>query len=192
MRDEMETNLKKRRKKLSAVAYQAKISFQLLCVGGETYRQMLTDPADYKARHGWDGNGFRLQNHLGNQGIDLRITLRPMLMETCVKEWEIPYQHRHCQLPTKNSDLCYWSTLKVIWYEFVTRSMLYCNESSAIQGSSVNDFFIYYGPTALCWALAAFSLSWSYIQSVGPLKRGISPSQGLYLHEEQHKQNKHT
>jgi hypothetical protein len=35
--------------------------------------------------------------------------------------------------------------------------------------------------------LAAFSVSWSYTQSVGLLRRGISPSQGLYVHTEQHK-----
>jgi hypothetical protein len=44
-----------------------------------------------------------------------------------------------------------------------------------------------YGSTALCWALAAFSVSWSFTQSVGLLERGISPSQGHYLHTEQHK-----
>jgi hypothetical protein len=46
--------------------------------------------------------------------------------------------------------------------------------------------YIYYGSTALCWALTAFSVSWSYTQSVGLLGRGISPSQGLYLDTEQH------
>jgi hypothetical protein len=46
--------------------------------------------------------------------------------------------------------------------------------------------YYYYGSTALCWALAAFSLSWSYSQSVELLGWGISPSQGLYT--EQHKQ----
>jgi hypothetical protein len=35
------------------------------------------------------------------------------------------------------------------------------------------------------WPL--FSVSWSYTQSVGLLGRGISPSQGRYLHTEQHK-----
>jgi hypothetical protein len=52
----------------------------------------------------------------------------------------------------------------------------------------------YYGSMALCWALAAFSVSWSYTQSIGLLGRGISTSQGLYLHTE-HKtetQNKWT
>jgi hypothetical protein len=37
------------------------------------------------------------------------------------------------------------------------------------------------------WTLAAFSVSWFFTQSVGFLGRGISPSQGRYLHSEQHK-----
>jgi hypothetical protein len=49
-------------------------------------------------------------------------------------------------------------------------------------------FYYYYGFTALCWALAAFfSVPWSYTRSVGLLARGISPSQGLYIHTVQHK-----
>jgi hypothetical protein len=48
-------------------------------------------------------------------------------------------------------------------------------------------YIYYYGSTALFWALTAFSVSWSCKQSVGFLGRGISPSQGLYLHTEQHK-----
>jgi hypothetical protein len=43
------------------------------------------------------------------------------------------------------------------------------------------------GSTALCWILVAFSVSWYFRQSVGPLGRGISPAQGRYLHTEQHK-----
>jgi hypothetical protein len=43
-------------------------------------------------------------------------------------------------------------------------------------------FYYYYGSTALCWTLAAFSVSWSYTQLVGLLGLGISLSQGLYLH----------
>jgi hypothetical protein len=38
-----------------------------------------------------------------------------------------------------------------------------------------------------CWTLAAFSVSWSFRQSIGHLGRGISPSQGRYLHTGQHK-----
>jgi hypothetical protein len=41
--------------------------------------------------------------------------------------------------------------------------------------------------TALCWTLAALSVSKSYTQSVGLLGREISPSQGRYLHTEQYK-----
>jgi hypothetical protein len=48
-------------------------------------------------------------------------------------------------------------------------------------------YYYYYCSTALCWALAAFSVSWSYTQSVGLLGHGICPSQGRYLHTEQHK-----
>jgi hypothetical protein len=44
-----------------------------------------------------------------------------------------------------------------------------------------------YDSTALYWALAAFSISWSFTQSVGLLGRGICPSLGRYLHTEQHK-----
>jgi hypothetical protein len=44
-------------------------------------------------------------------------------------------------------------------------------------------YYIYiYGFTALYWALAAFSGSLSYTQSVGLLERGISPPQGRCLH----------
>jgi hypothetical protein len=48
------------------------------------------------------------------------------------------------------------------------------------------------GSTVLCWTLAAFSISWTFTQSVGLLIRGISPSQGRYLHTGQYKQNKRT
>jgi hypothetical protein len=43
-----------------------------------------------------------------------------------------------------------------------------------------------YGST-LCCTLAAFSVSWSFTQSVGLLRRGIGPSQGRHLHTGQHK-----
>jgi hypothetical protein len=44
-----------------------------------------------------------------------------------------------------------------------------------------------YGSTALCWALATFSVFWPSTQSLGLLGRVISPSQGRYLHIGQHK-----
>jgi hypothetical protein len=46
---------------------------------------------------------------------------------------------------------------------------------------------------SFCWTFAGFSVSLSYTQSVGLLGRGISPSQGHYLHtEHKHRINKHT
>jgi hypothetical protein len=48
-------------------------------------------------------------------------------------------------------------------------------------------YYYYYGSIALCGTLAAFSVSWSYIQLVGLLENGINPSQGRYLHTEKHK-----
>jgi hypothetical protein len=44
-----------------------------------------------------------------------------------------------------------------------------------------------YGSTAVCWTSAAFSVSWSFTQTVGFLGRGISPSQGRYLDTGQHR-----
>jgi hypothetical protein len=44
-----------------------------------------------------------------------------------------------------------------------------------------------YASTALCWALAAFSVSWSFYTVGRTLGLGISPSQGRYLHTGQHK-----
>jgi hypothetical protein len=51
----------------------------------------------------------------------------------------------------------------------------------------INRCYYYYDSTDLRWGLAAFSVSWPYTQSVGLLGRGISLSQGLYLHTIQHK-----
>jgi hypothetical protein len=51
----------------------------------------------------------------------------------------------------------------------------------------ITSCFYYYGSPALCWALAAFSVSWPYTRSVGLLGREIGPSQGLCLHTEQDK-----
>jgi hypothetical protein len=52
-------------------------------------------------------------------------------------------------------------------------------------------YFSLYGSTALV-DLGRFLSFLIYTQSIGLLERGISPSQGRYLHKEQHKQNKHT
>jgi hypothetical protein len=45
-----------------------------------------------------------------------------------------------------------------------------------------------YGSTAPCWPWPTFQFLVLFTQSVGLLGRGISPSQGRYLHTEQHKQ----
>jgi hypothetical protein len=50
--------------------------------------------------------------------------------------------------------------------------------------------YYYYGSTALFCAFAAFSVSWTYTQSVRLFGRGISPSQSLYLHRTIQTQNK--
>jgi hypothetical protein len=39
--------------------------------------------------------------------------------------------------------------------------------------------------------LTAFPVSWSYTLSAGFLGRGMSPSQGLYLHTKQHRIKAH-
>jgi hypothetical protein len=49
------------------------------------------------------------------------------------------------------------------------------------------EYLPLYSFTILCWTLAIFSVSYSYTQSVGLLGRGVSPSQGRYLHTGQHK-----
>jgi hypothetical protein len=57
-----------------------------------------------------------------------------------------------------------------------------------ISSSNSSISIIYcYCSTVLCWTLAAFSVSWSYTQSVGLLEQGIGPSQGHYLHIGEHK-----
>jgi hypothetical protein len=60
--------------------------------------------------------------------------------------------------------LCFWT-----WWQMLTFSNYY-----------------YYCSTTLCWALAVYSVPWSYTQSVRVLGRGISPLQGIY-YTEQHK-----
>jgi hypothetical protein len=49
------------------------------------------------------------------------------------------------------------------------------------KNNTVNSYY-YYDSTAFCWALATFSVSWSYTHLVGLLGWGISLSQGLCLH----------
>jgi hypothetical protein len=65
---------------------------------------------------------------------------------------------------------------------------LLCMTVALYDGKSCN----YHGFTALCWDMPAFSVSWSYTQTVGLLEPGIGPSQGRYLYTGQHKENKRT
>jgi hypothetical protein len=50
----------------------------------------------------------------------------------------------------------------------------------------LNKIHYYYGSTVLLLNSGRFSVSWSFTQSVGLLGRGISQSQGFYLHTGQH------
>jgi hypothetical protein len=57
-------------------------------------------------------------------------------------------------------------------------------------GVSFYETFSIHSSMALqpfCWTLAAFSFSYSYIQTAGLLGRGTRPSQGRYLHTGQNK-----
>jgi hypothetical protein len=63
------------------------------------------------------------------------------------------------------------------------------NHLACPSASSLKDYYYYYyGSIAICWALAAFSVSWSYTQSVWLLGREISPSLGHYVYTGKHKQ----
>jgi hypothetical protein len=59
-----------------------------------------------------------------------------------------------------------------------------------IYTSFVTSYLSNYSSTALCWTLGAFSVSSSFTQSVEHLGRGISPSQGRYLHIGKHRNRK--
>jgi hypothetical protein len=102
---------------------------------------------------------------------------------------------------SKSSMYSTWGTLKTIalsyqwlfykfkirppwlwyWHYWLVCILIYCTHLSI------------YGSTALCWALAALSVSWTFTQSVGFLWQGISPSQGHYLHtgHQKHRINAH-
>jgi hypothetical protein len=61
---------------------------------------------------------------------------------------------------------------------FSSSFVLFCMITNFV----ANTYLPIYGSTALCWPLAAISVSWLYTQSVRLLGGGISPSQGCYLH----------
>jgi hypothetical protein len=56
-----------------------------------------------------------------------------------------------------------------------------------VSNPEVSIYLSVYGSAVLCWTLATFSNSSSYRDAVGLLGRSISPSQGRYIHTEQHK-----
>jgi hypothetical protein len=68
-----------------------------------------------------------------------------------------------------------------IIYDSVIEAPLYLIQSC------LSIYLSIYGSTALFWTLDAFWDFWSFTQSVGILRRRISPSQGRYLHTGQHK-----
>jgi hypothetical protein len=78
----------------------------------------------------------------------------------------------------------------VFWhFLFRTRTILYHFHISILETRLSACLSVYlsihpsiHGSTSLCWTLAAFSVSWSFKQSVGLLGREISPSQSRYLH----------
>jgi hypothetical protein len=89
-----------------------------------------------------------------------------------------PWNHRllrnsHYQNPIWPASTCWTKT-------FIVRSIL-----KRVTASCARSYYYYYDPTALCWALVAFLVSWSCKQSVGLPERGIRRSQGLYLHIQQ-------
>jgi hypothetical protein len=120
----------------------------------------------------------------------------------------------HTLLKVFISEFTIWSVSVYVWihlFIYVTYSRpskqmcFYLWAQDKIHQTTLNEFievplsnkicylwiriYIYYcyGSTALCWALTAFSVSWSYTQPVGLIGWGISLSQGRYQHTEQHK-----
>jgi hypothetical protein len=92
--------------------------------------------------------------------------------------------------------LCFNMFSVVLFLTCILCRQLSTQSSGASIGVSHYDdddyYYYYYGSTALCWALAAF-FSFLILYIVGRTPwTGISPSQGLYLYTEEHKQNKHT
>jgi hypothetical protein len=102
-----------------------------------------------------------------------------------------------------NSDR-YFHPWSQSYFLVTTHSSVYCIFTSAAFSFSFNDTQTRYmieiykrhlqplqlsisGSTALCCAVAPFSVLWRFTQSVGLLGREISPSQGRYLHTGHHK-----
>jgi hypothetical protein len=76
-----------------------------------------------------------------------------------------------------------WNTIVTLR---ISRSQVMHSRDLSVR-LSLKPFFFFNGSTAPCWALASFSLSWLFLQTVGLLGRVISSSQGFYLNTGQHK-----
>jgi hypothetical protein len=61
-----------------------------------------------------------------------------------------------------------------------------------VQNTSLLLLLLLMALQPFCWALAVLIVPWSYTQSIGLLGRGISSSQGRYLHTGQHKHRMNT
>jgi hypothetical protein len=75
---------------------------------------------------------------------------------------------------------------------FIHDVHLHHSVTNRISTSYLSIYLSIYGCTALCWALAASSVSWYFTQWRGLLGRGISRSQGRYQHRTIQTQNKRT
>jgi hypothetical protein len=89
--------------------------------------------------------------------------------------------------PLSHSKFCRFTKVLIEMFEhisvFARENILLIEHLFHVQNKSNSSYCLTYnGCTALCWTLAAFSLSQSFTQSVGLLGQGISPSQGRYLH----------
>jgi hypothetical protein len=89
--------------------------------------------------------------------------------------------------------LCRLPPLCVYIYIYYTQQHAYYKdclnkfmEFNAIHGTKSLQLSLYYS-TALCWTLAAFSVSWSFYTISKTPWTGISPPQGRYLLTEQNK-----
>jgi hypothetical protein len=90
--------------------------------------------------------------------------------------------HRHPCLEWDSNPQRYYMpyTARPLWSSQMTWSQKYL---FAVKANARFAVFFFCGSTAL-WTLAAFSVSYSYTQSVGLLERGNSHSQGRHLHTE--------
>jgi hypothetical protein len=67
------------------------------------------------------------------------------------------------------------------------KRVLPCWEATKYRFAHVNGKNLSMALQSFCWTLDFFSVSLSYTYPIGLLGHGIGPSQGRYLHTEQHK-----